>query len=95
MLFLCSAVSLHNILDVCGFIIAEYGLVFFCAIMDNRIYGTFENLAGSIEHISNDIQNLPARFQPTLQQANCLVFFHVGKFDRPFDTLLFVCLMAL
>lgn len=58
MLFLGLAIVLHHVFDVGSFIIAKNGLVFIRTIMDNRINGTLEHLAGSMEHIGKNCQDL-------------------------------------
>ncbi len=60
------AVALHHALDVGGSGGREDRLMPLRGKMDNRINGSPEHLACLVENISDDIQNIPARFQRTL-----------------------------
>lgn len=61
--------------------------------MDNRVNGSSEHLACLVENISDDIQNILARFQRTLQPLYGLVLLRRCPAHRHADTVLFPGLM--
>ena len=63
--------------------------------MDNRIYGSPEYFVGLVEHIRKQAEDMPARFQRTLQQADGLVFLRRGLVHRLTDTLPLALLVLL
>ena len=82
-------VLLHYTLDVGSFGRGEDWFVLLRSEMDNCINGSPEDFACLIENVSKQIQNIPAWFQRTLQQADCLVFFFCGLEHRHVDAVLF------
>ena len=74
LLFDCFSVLLHDAFDVSSFGWGKERLVLLRAEMDNRINGSLKDLVCFIKNIGKHIQNMPARFQRTLQQTDGLVF---------------------
>lgn len=63
------AIFLHYVLDVCCFGRGKERLVALRAETDNRIYGSLKDLVCLVENVGKHLQNMPARFQRTLQQT--------------------------
>ena len=94
-LFDCFAIFLHHALDVGGFGRGEERLVLLRAETDNRIDCPSEHLACLVENACKQIQNIPARFQRILQQADGLVFLRRGTAYGKVDALFLAVLLLL
>lgn len=89
------SVALHHALDVGGFRGREDRLVPLRGEMDNRFNGSPEHLACLVENICDDIQNIPARFQFTLQPLYGLVLLRRCPAHRHADAALLPGLLLL
>ena len=88
-------VLLHHALDVGCFGRSKERLVLLRTEMDNCINGSLKDLVCFVKNIGKHIQNMPARFQSTLQQADGLVFLRRGLVHRLANMLLLVGLLFL
>lgn len=61
--------------------------------MDNRVNGSLEHLACLVENVSDDVQNIPARFQRTLQLSYGLVLLRRCPAHRHADAVLLPALL--
>ncbi|MBO5456875.1 MAG: hypothetical protein J6A20_10205 [Muribaculaceae bacterium] len=61
--------------------------------MDNRFNGSPEHLACLVENVGDDIQNIPARFQRTLQPLDGLVLLRRCPAHRHTDAVLLPALL--
>ena len=89
------AVFLHYALDVGSFGRGEERLVLLRAEMNNRINGSLKDLVCLVKNIGKHVQNMPARFQRTLQQADGHVFLRRGLAHRLADALPLAVLLLL
>ena len=90
LLFGSFAIFLHYALYVSSFGRGKERLVLLRAEMDNRINGSLKDIVCPIKNIGKHVQNMPARFQRILQQADGLVFLRRGTAYGKVDVLLFI-----
>ena len=88
-------VLLHHALDVGSFGWSKERLVLFRTEMDNRINGSLKDFVCLVKNIGKHVQNMPARFQNTLQQADGLVFLRRGLAYHLTDMLQLIGLLFL
>ena len=88
-------VLLHHALDVGGFGRGKERLVLLHTEMNNRINGSLKDLVCLVKNIGKHVQNMPARFQRTLQQADGHVFLRRGLAHRLADALPLAVLLLL